>query len=267
MKTNGFAHSIEISEEAGVRYLHFGSAWVQGAMRVRKPEALELEYTREMLTCLLWRDWTLWPRNILLIGLGAGSLAKFLYRHLRGTRLHVAEIDPRIPAYAERHFGMPVDASRLSIDIADGSIFVRQSRNRFDLILVDGFDHRARAGALDTPAFYRDCLALLTPGGVMATNLFGNVRGFDKSLRRVDQAFAGRVVVLPPGEMGNVVVFGLQSANTEITLADLRERARLLGDETGLNLRPTLKRMVATRHAAHRNDARLPFSLGEKGRG
>jgi hypothetical protein len=80
----------------------------------------------------------------------------------------------------------------------------------------------------------------------MATNLFGNVRRFDKSLRGVDEAFAGRVVVLPPGEMGNVIVFGLESADTEVTLADLRERARLLGDETGLNLRPTLKRMVAT---------------------
>jgi spermidine synthase len=245
VKTNGFAHTIEISEEAGVRYLHFGSNWVQGAMRMRKPDALELQYTREMLTCLLWRDWALWPRNILLIGLGAGSLAKFLYRHLPRARLRVVEIDPRIPAFAERHFGLPVDASRLLIDIGDGSLFLRNSRERFDLILVDGFDHRARAGALDTPAFYRDCLALLTPGGVMATNLFGNVRGFDKSLRRINEAFAGHVVVLPPGEMGNVIVFGLESADTEVTLADLRERARLLGDETGLNLRPTLKRMAA----------------------
>jgi spermidine synthase len=38
--------SIEISEERGVRYLHFGSPWVQGAMRIARPWALELEYTR-----------------------------------------------------------------------------------------------------------------------------------------------------------------------------------------------------------------------------
>ena len=239
------AHTIEISEEAGVRYLHFGSSWVQGAMRIRKPDALELEYTREMLACLLWRDWMLWPRNILLIGLGAGSLVKFLHRHLPRARLHVVEIDVRVPAFAARHFGLPEPGARLRIDIGDGSAFVRRARERFDLILVDGFDHRARAGALDTPAFYRDCLARLEPKGVMATNLFGNVRGFDKSLRRVDEVFAGRVVVLPPGEMGNVIVFGLESSDTEITLSDLRERARLLNDETGLNLRPLLKRMVA----------------------
>ncbi len=41
--------SIEISEERGVRYLHFGSHWIQGAMRVARPWALELEYTRDMM--------------------------------------------------------------------------------------------------------------------------------------------------------------------------------------------------------------------------
>ena len=30
-------HSVDISEEAGVRYLHFGSDWVQGAMRIARP--------------------------------------------------------------------------------------------------------------------------------------------------------------------------------------------------------------------------------------
>jgi spermidine synthase len=47
---------IDISEESGVRYLHFGSDWVQGAMRLRKPNALELTYTREMMAGLLFRE-------------------------------------------------------------------------------------------------------------------------------------------------------------------------------------------------------------------
>ncbi|MEO8133796.1 MAG: spermidine synthase [Betaproteobacteria bacterium] len=246
MKIRKSRHSIEISEEAGVRFLHFGSDWIQGAMRVRKPHALELEYTREMLTCLLWRDWTLWPRQVLLIGLGAGSLVKFLYLHLPRASLQVVEIDSRIPPFAQANFDLPDDSGRIETTIGDGSAFVRESPRRYDLILVDGFDHRARAGPLDSPAFYRDCLERLAPGGVMATNLFGNTRGFDKSLHRVDDAFAGKVVVLPPGKMGNVIVFGLESPGTELTLADLRERARLFNDETGLNLRPTLKRMVVT---------------------
>ena len=48
-------NSIDISEEDGVRSLHFGSEWVQGAMRVRRPYALELAYTREMAAGLILR--------------------------------------------------------------------------------------------------------------------------------------------------------------------------------------------------------------------
>ena len=53
---------IDISEEAGVRFLHFGSEWVQGAMRLRKPWALELVYTREMMAGLLLHPRP-WPRK------------------------------------------------------------------------------------------------------------------------------------------------------------------------------------------------------------
>ena len=38
-----------ISEADGVRYLHLGTDWVQGAMRLRKPHAIELEYVRRMM--------------------------------------------------------------------------------------------------------------------------------------------------------------------------------------------------------------------------
>jgi spermidine synthase len=238
-------HSIEVSEEAGVRFLHFGSDWIQGAMRLKKPFALELEYTREMLACLLWRDWRDWPRDVLLIGLGAGSLVKFLYHRLPATRLHVVEIDPRMPPFARTHFGVPGDSGRIAIEIADGARFVAESALRFDLILVDGFDHRAKAGALDTSAFYRSCRERLAPNGIMATNLFGNRRGFETSVKRIAKAFDANMFVLPPGVMSNVIAFGFHSAETELALADLKERARLLDDETGLNLRPLLKRMVA----------------------
>lgn len=68
--------SIDISEESGIRYLHFGSTWVQGAMRIARPWHLELEYTKEMMASLLMRDDARFPRKVLLIGLGAASLTK-----------------------------------------------------------------------------------------------------------------------------------------------------------------------------------------------
>ena len=95
------AFSIEISEEAGVRTLHFGSDWIQGAMRIARPWNLELEYTREMMASLLLRDA---PRKVLLIGLGAASLTKFLYRHYPLAHLTVVEIEPAVVAAARQFF-------------------------------------------------------------------------------------------------------------------------------------------------------------------
>ena len=90
-------NDIDISEEGGVRYLHFGSDWVQGAMRIRKPDALELDYTREMMAGLLLRDGLAtdgghWPRKVLIIGLGAASLVRFVHHHLPQAKIRVVEI-------------------------------------------------------------------------------------------------------------------------------------------------------------------------------
>jgi hypothetical protein len=40
---------VTFSEEGGVRFLHFGTEWVQGAMRLRKPDHIELEYAQQMM--------------------------------------------------------------------------------------------------------------------------------------------------------------------------------------------------------------------------
>ena len=96
-------HAIDISEEAGVRYLHFGSDWVQGAMRIARPWALELSYTREMMAGLLLRREHP-PKSALLIGLGTGSLAKFIYRNLPGCRITIIEINPQVEYVARQYF-------------------------------------------------------------------------------------------------------------------------------------------------------------------
>jgi spermidine synthase len=41
-----------ITEFQGVRFLHLGTSWVQGAMRLSKPDAIELEYVQMMM--ILW---------------------------------------------------------------------------------------------------------------------------------------------------------------------------------------------------------------------
>ena len=147
--------SIDIREDSGVRTLHFGSEWIQGAMRIARPWHLELDYTKEMMASLLLRDDKHFPRKVLLIGLGAASLTKFLYRHYPMARLTVVEIEPNVVAAARHFFKLPNDPMRINMVVADGVEYVVNSDKTWDLILVDGFDADARAGGLDTLPFYQ----------------------------------------------------------------------------------------------------------------
>ena len=254
---------IDISEQAGIRYLHFGSSWVQGAMRIARPWNLELEYTREMMASLLLRegggkaaghsqayslrvlrDNAQWPRKVLLIGLGAASLTKFLYRNYPLAHLTVVEIEASVVAAARQFFKLPEDSKRINLVIGDGAEFLSDNKKNFDLILLDGFDENAHSGALDTLPFYQICRSRLSNDGVLAVNLLTRSRGFKASLARIMEAFSDRALVFPSCESGNAIAFAVAGNPVEISLDDLKENALALKAATGLNLLPTLARLA-----------------------
>jgi spermidine synthase len=237
------AFSIDIREESGVRTLHFGSEWIQGGMRIARPWNLELEYTKEMMASLLLREESRFPRKVLLIGLGAASLTKFLYRNYPLAKLTVVEIEPAVVAAARQFFKLPEDPLRLNIVIGDGVEYVMSSDKNWDLILVDGFDADARAGALDTLPFYQAAQARLSNNGIMAVNLLGRSKGFKASVERIQTAFDGRAIAFPSCDSGNTIAFAAAGDAISISLDDLKEQALELKQATGLNLLPTLTRL------------------------
>ena len=238
---------IDISEEAGVRYLHFGSTWVQGAMRIARPWNLELEYTREMMAALLLREGARWPRKVLLIGLGAASLTKFLYRNRPLAHLTIVEIEPGVVAAARQFFKLPEDDKRIHLVIGDGAEYVLGTGKNFDLILVDGFNEHAHPGALNTLPFYQACRSRLSDVGVLAVNLLGLSRGVMGGFAHICTAFEDRALMFPACESGNTIAFAAEGEAIEISLDDLKENALTLKEEAGLNLLPTLTRLAQAR--------------------
>lgn len=241
------SYPIDISEEGGVRFLHFGSLWIQGAMRIARPWHLELEYTKEMMTSLLMREGRHFPRRVLLIGLGAASITKFLYRNYPLTKLTVVEIEPRVVAAAHQFFKLPDDPQRIEIVIDDGARFVAQTDKTWDIVLVDGFDEDARPGELDTLPFYQLCRARLNDNGIMAVNLLGRSRGYKASVERIHEAFDGRALAFPSTESGNVIALAAAGNDIRFHLDELKEQAESLKNKTGLNLLPTLTRLEQSR--------------------
>ena len=235
-------HSIEVSEQSGVRYLHFSADWIQGAMRIKRPNLLELAYTREMMAGLLLRE-APWPQNVLLVGLGAGSLPKFIYHKLPATKITVVEIDPQVEIIARLHFKLPDDPLRLRVLIDDGAHFMLQDGESYDCILVDGFDKEGKAGVLDTQPFYRACRARLTSGGLLSVNLLGRNQGFSASKERIAAAFDGRAFVFPSCNSGNAVAFARDVEPVDVLYGELMERAQVVLRQTGLDLGTTVQRL------------------------
>lgn len=236
------SHAIDISEEAGVRYLHFGSSWVQGAMRIARPWSLELSYTREMMAGLLMRPSARWPRKVLLIGLGAGSLAKFLYRYFPDCRISVVEINPQVEFIARQYFKLPDDPLRLAIRIGCGADYVQTAQGHFDLILTDGFDADGHSGPLESESFFQNCRARLTPDGLLGVNLLRE-KGFQQRVDRIHRAFEGQGVVFPSCDSGNTIVFARGDTPVGAALESMRTRADEIRKSCRLDLRPTITRL------------------------
>jgi spermidine synthase len=100
---------------------------------------------------------------------------------------------------------------------------------------------------LDTVPFYLNCRERLTRRGMVAVNLLDRRRGVAPSVERMREAFDGRVLVLPPCEAGNTVALAASGDAIEESFGELRDAAEALKTETGLNLAPTLARLIEAR--------------------
>lgn len=222
---------VEVSEQDGVRRMHFGTVTVQSAMRVDDPFALEIGYTRSMMAHLLFhRD----PQEYLMVGLGGGSTAKWVYRNLPAARTTVVELSPEVLRIARGYFHVPADDARLRILIGDGADYLRNQPPAYDVIMVDGYDEFSQAATLGTPEFYADCRAALKPNGMLVVNLWGSDPLFHGYVEAISKAFDGVILSLPAEQRGNIIVFGFVRSPGMPKWDDLRETGRRLEAQYGL---------------------------------
>ncbi len=196
---------VTLSEYAGVRYLHLGSVWIQGAMRIAKPQKIELDYVQRMLAGLLWLPGeTLGQGQAVQLGLGAGAITRFTAEAL-GMATMVVEINPEVVAVNGIWFRLPREVEVVCGDAADWLAQAPPASVR--LLHVDLYDQEAAAPVLDSEPFYAACRAVLEEGGVMSVNLFGRHASFHDSITRIAAAFGtDQVWSLRPTREGNTVV-------------------------------------------------------------
>lgn len=222
--------SVEVSEKDGIRSLHLGSETVQSSMSLADPVELVLSYTRAMMAFLLFDPC---PQRVLMIGLGGGSLAKFVYRHLAPVHITVVESQPRVIAAARQYFHVPPDDSRFRVELAEGSQWVAAHPRSCEVLMVDGYDGHEQVSELSSEGFYADARAALTDGGILVVNLWSSDTRLDAYVQRIERVF-NAVACVPAERRGNVVALAFARSPGRPRWDDLRLGARALQTRYGL---------------------------------
>jgi len=233
-----------ISEQDGVRYLHLDTPWVQGAMLVRSPGVIVLEYVQRMMAWMLWRPGAQLARgHAVQLGLGAGSITRFCHQALRMDRVTAVELNPAVIAACRHGFKLPGDDARLAVIEADAAEWVAAAGHRgcAQVLNVDLYDHEAAAPVLDSATFYGQCREVLATGGVMTVNLFGRASSFERSARHIATAFGtDQVWSLQPTREGNTVVVAARGVDVP-SREELLARAATIEQVHGLPARKWLR--------------------------
>ncbi|GAA4332423.1 spermidine synthase [Variovorax defluvii] len=236
MKRRTTLPEVNFSDYGDVRYLHLGTEWVQGSMKLDAPFEIELEYVQRMMAWLLFVEPAEVPkRHAMQLGLGAGSLTKFCRKTLR-MRTTAIELNPQVLAACRGWFKLPADDARLRVVIADAQDEIRKPewQGTVDALQVDLYDHEAAAPVLDSEDFYAGCRRLLTEDGCMTVNLFGRSSSFDRSLHQIGAAFGEEALwAFRPTREGNTIVLA-QRTPSRPRRNLLAERAQSIQTRWGL---------------------------------
>jgi spermidine synthase len=181
--------------------LSFDSSLIQSSMRLEAPHELVLDYTRAMMGFLLLNPA---PVAILMIGLGGGSMLKYLHRHLPEADITTVEIHQGVIDLRE-DFHIPPDDARLRIVCADGAHFVAEPPRRYDVILVDGFNDAGMPAALCSRAFYQDCRQALNPDGLLVANVQADTQEEKQIAKRLAKVFDEGLALVESDEGGNLI--------------------------------------------------------------
>lgn len=170
--------NIYVSEDGDLICMRFllRNGGRQSCRDVRSPKHLVFNYTKMMMGALYLSPEL--PKNVLILGLGGGTLPKAVRLAAPDAEITAVEIDPAVLKVAERFFEYKPDAHMETV-ISDGRVFVRKMQRegrRFDLIMLDAYDQEYIPEHMLTREFLTEVSSLLTDDGVLAANTFTSSR-------------------------------------------------------------------------------------------
>ncbi len=194
-----------------MRSLHFGNGTSQSAMLLYNPIPLLHKYTQALLTPLCWLD----ARRVLILGMGAGSISKFLHYHFKEIKLDVVELRKSVIDIAHEYFSLPPQDDRFTLYNMSAEAFIEQvsSSQKYDLIIIDLFltSHKKTDITIDISDHYKTLLQLLTGNGSLSINLIGNKSQNYSGFNELKTLFGSHLYHINIENQNTILVAGKQA--------------------------------------------------------
>jgi len=164
---------------------HNRRIYTESVYNTRDDRDLPVEYTRFMTASLMYaKD----LHSVLEIGFGGGRTSWYLHRFLPNVQVTSVELDPTVVELARKYFGIKEEPNFQVVN-RDGRLFLQESKEHYDLILIDAYRGPFVPFHLLTKEFYQIVKEHLADGGVVAQNVEPSTMLFDSAVKTINAVF------------------------------------------------------------------------------
>jgi len=225
-ETDEYGEIEVIDYQQRIRSLHFGNKTQQSAMQLSNPFLLIHKYTQAMMLPTYW----IYPKNVLVLGLGAGSIVKYLYNYFQDTCIDAVELRKKVIDIASKYFLLPDQDERLNIYNKSINEWIndpqRDKHKKYDLIIIDMF-LTSKDGddiEIDIAQSLNKIYELLSESGVAAFNHLGTgVYNTYTAYNAIKQLFYSNLYNINIDSVNNVLLAMRSPASLKIDLHCLHE--------------------------------------------
>lgn len=219
-------HYIRVEESGSARTLLFrrtGTDYDESMVDTAEPLELVIYYSKLMFAGLLFAPE---PKRVLVVGLGGGTLSRVMAHYFPDAKVDSVELDPDVVKVAKRYF-LFKEGPNVKVFIRDGRVHVKslvRRKARYDIIMLDAFRGGYIPYHLTTKEFLEECRSILTPQGVVVSNLRPGFLLYEYQRRTFAKVFPSHYAF---GGGSNKILVSIPK-EVKLTKEQLHERAQKL---------------------------------------
>ncbi|MBQ4833617.1 fused MFS/spermidine synthase [Pseudoalteromonas sp. MMG010] len=222
--------NIIVEQNDNLRCLKFNtksSKSSQSCMYTDNPNKLVFNYTKLVFSSLLLIDN---PKNVLIVGLGGGTLSNIIHQLYPAAQIDNVEIDPAVIKVARDYFNF-IEADNISAKVQDGRIFIKRAalkKQTYDWIILDAFNGDYIPEHLLTKEFFTEVKSILAPKGIIAANTFSSSKLYQHESATYHSVFGDFINVSREKRSNRIILAGYTHLPSE---SQIQQRIKTLNPQ------------------------------------